>query len=82
MQLLRNWKLSQFEKYEKELVETWEYERFENSLIKNLKRKLHEINEEIQFNRLTYQELVERTFKRSFVFREKSRKVLTCISSP
>ena len=56
-------------------METWEYERVENELIKNLREKLVEVNEEIEFKRLSYQELVERVFK----FKEKTTEVIDLI---
>lgn len=37
---LRDWKLSQFEKYQKNLIETLDYERLKNELIPKLKKKL------------------------------------------
>jgi len=72
---IRSWKLTQFEKYEKSLIETWEYERQEKVLIKNLKLKLGEFHEVIQFNRLPYNELVEKAYE----FKEKKVEVVDLI---
>lgn len=55
----RNWKLQQFETYQKTLIETWEYERLEANLIQNLKTKLQKLDQEIKFKPLGYTELVE-----------------------
>ena len=57
----RDWKLSQFEKFGKTLVDTWEYERHRDTLIPNLKENLLQINPNIDFIPMTYEELIEKT---------------------
>jgi len=74
---LRDWKLSQFEKYQKILIETWDYERFNNELIRNLKEKLIETNSSIKFEPLSYQELIERTFE----FKEKQNEIVKLVGN-
>lgn len=73
----RDWKLAQFEIYQKLLIETWEYERFEGVLISNLKTKLIEINPKIEFIPLSYDELINKTFE----FDIKRNDTLNLISS-
>ena len=55
---LREWKLSQFEKLRKILIETWDFERKNEQLIPNLKKNLKEKIPDIQFVPLSSQELV------------------------
>ena len=59
---LREWKLTQFEKHQKTLIETWDYERKKGTLISNLKIQLKKINEKIEFIPIPYQELVENVY--------------------
>ena len=58
---IRKWKLSQFKKYNKILVETWEYERIDEVLIYNLKQKLLDTEPGIKFIPKSYEELIETT---------------------
>ncbi len=73
----RDWKLAQFEKHQKTLVETWEYERIEGNLILKLITKLKEIEPEIEFRPLPFKELVEKTSE----FDLKKNDILTLVSS-
>ena len=57
----REWKLTQFRIHQKILVETWDYERIEGSLLPNLQNKLAAISPLIEFIPLTYEELVRKT---------------------
>ena len=72
---LRKWKLSQFKKHQKILVETWDYEKKRNELIPNLQRKLLDINSKIKFIPLHYEDLVEKTHG----FKEKRNEVVNLI---
>ncbi|MFX1479870.1 MAG: UvrD-helicase domain-containing protein, partial [Promethearchaeota archaeon] len=74
---LRAWKLDQFEKHHKRIIETWDYERLSEELIPKLKEKL--INEipKIEFNPLTYHELVEKTYE----FKEKQNEIISLIGN-
>jgi DNA helicase-4 len=74
---LIEWKLTQFEKHDKFLVETWDYERREGTLISNLERNLKKANEEIVFQPLSYHELVEMVYE----FKENVYEVTKLISS-
>ena len=58
---IRKWKLSQFKKYNKILIETWEYERIDEVLIYNLKQKLLDTEPGIKFIPKSYEELIETT---------------------
>ncbi len=58
---IREWKLDQFEKYQKTLIETWEYEAQKDELITNLKNKLLKTDPKIEFSPLTLDELIEKT---------------------
>ncbi|MFX1346073.1 MAG: UvrD-helicase domain-containing protein [Promethearchaeota archaeon] len=58
---IKEWKLGQFEKHNKNLIETWDYERLSEELIPKLKEKLKQKFPNIEFNALTYNELVEKT---------------------
>ncbi len=73
----REWKLDQFKKHQKILVETWEYERQEGTLIENLKLKLIEINPDIKFVPLSYVDLINKTYE----FEVKKNDILNLISS-
>ncbi|MHA1491035.1 MAG: UvrD-helicase domain-containing protein [Promethearchaeota archaeon] len=63
---IRDWKLAQFKKHQKTLIETWEFERQKGVLLANLKNKITETNPEVKFEPLSYNELLEKThdFKR------------------
>lgn len=68
----RLWKLEQFEKYQKTLIETWEHERLKDLLIPNLKEKLIEKILDIEFTSMDYKNLVEKTND----FREKTEDII------
>ncbi len=70
-------KLEQFKRHNKKLVQSWSYERGEGILITNLMENLKNISEDIQFNRLSYEEIVEKTHS----FKENSQEILEMISS-
>ncbi|MBD3213515.1 MAG: AAA family ATPase [Candidatus Lokiarchaeota archaeon] len=74
---LRKWKLAQFEKHDKCLVETWDYERREGTLISNLEQNLKNLNKEIVFRPLSYHELVEMVYE----FKENVYELTKLISS-
>lgn len=57
---LRTWKLEQFQKHGKTLIETWEYERLEETLEGGLEAKLKETIPLIEFKPLGYAELVKK----------------------
>lgn len=59
---MRKWKLEQFEKHQKVLIETWDYERSQGVLVSNLQKKLKNIKPEIEFIPTPYEELVEKVF--------------------
>jgi len=69
---LRQWKLEQFEKYNKTLIETWDYERTSEDLIPKLKDKLKKTISNIDFTPLTYNELIEKTS----AFRDRRNEVI------
>lgn len=71
----RAWKLEQYEKYNKILVETWDYERINNCLLTNLKTRLKDINENLKFIHLTYEDLVKKTYQ----FKEKQDEIRNLI---
>ncbi|MHA1149147.1 MAG: topoisomerase DNA-binding C4 zinc finger domain-containing protein [Promethearchaeota archaeon] len=71
----RDWKLAQFEKHQKILIETWEYEAQEGTLIENLKEKLKQKVLDIEFIPLPYEEIVEMTSE----FDERKRDILDLI---
>ncbi|MGQ4876574.1 MAG: UvrD-helicase domain-containing protein, partial [Promethearchaeia archaeon] len=73
----REWKLAQFEKHQKLLIETWEYERIEGNLISNLKSKLKKINSNIAFKPLSLEELIQRVSD----FKNKKNDIITLIDS-
>ncbi len=74
---VRKWKLSQFEKHDKILVETWDYERRRDELIPNLKKKLLDVNPKIEFIPLSYEELIEKTQE----FKEKRDQLVNLIAN-
>ncbi|TKJ18272.1 MAG: hypothetical protein CEE42_16635, partial [Promethearchaeota archaeon Loki_b31] len=74
---VRKWKLSQFEKHNKILVETWDYEKKRDELIPNLKKNLLDINPKIEFIPLSYEELVEKTHE----FKEKRDQLVNLIAN-
>ncbi|MHA2246602.1 MAG: UvrD-helicase domain-containing protein [Candidatus Hodarchaeales archaeon] len=59
----RDWKIQQYEKHDKILVETWDYERKNDCLLFNLENRLKDVNEYLKFIPLTYEELVEMTYQ-------------------
>lgn len=59
----REWKLTQFKKYQKVLIETWEYEHQEGILMSKLNEKLLKANPDIKFIPRDYNELVNKTFE-------------------
>ncbi len=73
----RKWKLNQFKKHNKILVETWEYERTNNLLISNLKKNLIKLDDRITFSPMSYRDLVEKTFE----FKEKTGEITDLIIS-
>ena len=75
--ILREWKLEQFEKHNKILIETWDYERLSEELISKLKEKLKETIPSINFTPLTYNELVEKTF----AFKDKKNEVVNLVGN-
>ncbi|MFX1392198.1 MAG: UvrD-helicase domain-containing protein [Promethearchaeota archaeon] len=74
---LRKWKLGQFKKYEKNLIETWEYERRDDVLLYNLKLNLKKTDENIKFVPKKYEELIESTQD----FKEKRDEIAGLIAS-
>jgi DNA helicase-4 len=74
---LRDWKLEQFEKFNKDLIETWDYERISEELIPKLKENLKQTISNIEFTPLTYNELVEKTS----AFKEKRNEVINLVGS-
>ena len=74
---LREWKLEQFERYNKKLIETWDYERLSEDLIPKLKQKLKLTIPNIDFIPLTYNELVEKTS----AFRVKRNEVVNLVGN-
>jgi len=73
----KKWKLQQFERYKKKLVESWSYERTEGKLIENLMENLKKISKDIKFNRLSYEEIVKRTN----TYKENAQEILEMIYS-
>lgn len=74
---IRDWKLKQYRKHGKNLIETWEYERNEGNLIGNLKKKLKKLKPNIIFSPLSYEELVRQTSE----FERKRGDIFDLISS-
>ncbi|KKM22321.1 hypothetical protein LCGC14_1626530, partial [marine sediment metagenome] len=73
----RKWKLGQFEKHQKVLVETWNYERNQGILVDNLKQKLKNLKPEIEFSPIPYGELVEKVYS----FKEQRKEISKLIVS-
>lgn len=73
----KEWKLEQFKIYGKKLVQSWSYEKEEGTLISNLMKNLKKISKDIQFDRLSYGEIIEKTHS----YKENSQEVLEMISS-
>lgn len=69
--LKKDWVCNQFDKHSKTLIQTYEFERQQNSLLKKLKIRLLKHNNKILFNTLTYKELVEKTYE----FKETKQKL-------
>ncbi len=59
---IKDWKLNQFNRHNKELVETWDYERNDGTLLKKLEKRLRKKNSEIKFSKLSYEQLVNKTY--------------------
>lgn len=57
------WKLSQYNYYSKTLVQTWDFERKNKTLIRNLKVNLKAVRPEIKFEKIPETELIERVTK-------------------
>jgi len=74
---LKEWKLEQFEKHNKNLVETWDYERLSEVLIPKLKVKLKQKISNIEFKPLTYKELVEKTD----AFKDKRNEIINLVGN-
>ncbi len=74
---LRQWKLEQFEKHDKNIIETWDYERNSEELIPKLKEKLKQTISNIEFTPLTYDELVEKTF----AFKDKRNEIVKLVGN-
>jgi len=74
---LREWKLEQFEKHNKNLIETWDYERLSEELIPKLKKKLKQTISSIEFTPLTYKELVEKTS----AFKDRRNEVINLVGN-
>jgi DNA helicase IV len=62
----RIWKLAKFHQYRKIMVETWEYERTEGTLIEHLKQSLQRVCPTLQFHPLSYTDLVHKVYEREF----------------
>jgi len=74
---IRKWKLGQFEKHQKVLVETWDYEKSQGNLVDNLQKKLKDIKPEIEVIPISYEELVEKVF----TFKEQRYEISNLIAS-
>ncbi|MFX0030156.1 MAG: UvrD-helicase domain-containing protein [Candidatus Hermodarchaeota archaeon] len=74
---VRKWKLEQFEKHQKVLVETWDYNRNQGILISNLQNNLKEKYPGIEFKTIPYEELIEKVFN----FKEQRNEVSKLIVS-
>lgn len=57
----KKWKLDQFEKYNKLLIESWSYERDEGILISRIVENLKNTFKDFKFERMPYREIVEKT---------------------
>lgn len=56
------WKRRQFKKYDKLLIETWQYDAHSGRLLEDLRKKIQGAVPEIEFKRLSYADLVNKTF--------------------
>jgi len=74
---IRRWKLEQFRKHQKNLIETWEYERFKDELIPNLKAMLKQLIPDIKFVPIPYEELIQKTHG----FKDTRNQIVNLISS-
>ncbi|MHA1797557.1 MAG: UvrD-helicase domain-containing protein, partial [Candidatus Helarchaeota archaeon] len=73
----REWKLAQFQKNGKKLIETWDYERINDELIPNLKENLKKLLPDIKFTPISYDELVEKTYS----FKQNKNQIINQISN-
>ena len=71
----KKWKLEQFKKYDKTLVESWDFERKEKNLIPKLMENLKKKSGNISFNKLSYKEIVEK----SYSYKENKENILDMI---
>jgi DNA helicase-4 len=74
----RLWKLEQFRVRRKILVETWDYERSEGTLIEHLKQSLQEVCPAQQFHPLSYTDLVHKVYARQ---QDRAREVKKLIAT-
>jgi DNA helicase-4 len=74
---MRKWKLEQFEKHEKVLVETWDYERNQGVLVSNLLKNIKNVEPDIEFIQIPYKELIEKVFD----FKDQRNEVSNLVSS-
>ena len=74
---IMQWKLDQFKKHNKLLVQVWSYEKNSGKLIENLKKRIIDINKSIKFNPLKYEDLIEKTYQ----FKENANEISSLISS-
>ncbi|MHA2399007.1 MAG: UvrD-helicase domain-containing protein [Promethearchaeota archaeon] len=74
---LKEWKLNQFEKHNKNLIETWDYERPSEKLLPNLKENLKRAIPELDFVPLTYKELVDKSFE----FKDKRNEIVNLVGN-
>lgn len=75
----RLWKLAQFREHGKILVETWEYERTEGTLIVHLKQSLQRVCPSLQFQPLSYTDLVHQVYKQEFDRRREIKKLIATL---
>jgi DNA helicase-4 len=61
----KRWKLQQFKKHQKRLIQTWSFERNEGTLLNNLERRLQEELPDIQFANLSLEGIIKQTYKAS-----------------
>ncbi|PIN89106.1 hypothetical protein COU60_04525 [Candidatus Pacearchaeota archaeon CG10_big_fil_rev_8_21_14_0_10_34_76] len=73
----KKWKINQFEKYKKNLVETWDYERIDGKLILNLMERLKTNIKKIKFERLSFEKIVEKTYS----YKENAQEIIEMIAS-
>jgi DNA helicase-4 len=57
-----DWKRSMFQQYNKTLLETWQYEYNEGTLLSTLQRALSQIVPSLRFEALSYAQLVEKVY--------------------